>query len=182
MERITQISSMHRSEERRVGSDWSSDVCSSDLTKTRPHLPHIAAIHHHERWFVIRDLAHHGAYYADIVNALADLREDLAHRYTALALRDEFERRWESGAGPPLGLHVQGNGLAGVFCEHGLRVECIYLRRSAVHEKVNDPFRLGRKLRRMRRQGTAQRGFRGCRIPEQSAQGERTEPHAGLFQ
>ena len=79
--------------------------------------------------------------------------ENLAHRDAAFALLNELERRWKSGAGATLRLHVERDGLAGVFGEHRLRVERIYLRRAAIHEEVNHALCFGGKLGRMRQQG-----------------------------
>ena len=67
-----------------------------------------------------------------------------------------------------------------VFGEEGFGVEGIDLRRSAVHEEVNDPFGFGGKVGGFGGEGIeAGGGFCGDRFPEAEARDHLRERHRG---
>ena len=121
--------------------------------------------------------------HADVVDALAHMREDLADLDPALAVGLELEGRAERSACLPLGTQVaHRQGLAVVLRQLGLGVERVDLRRSAVHEQVDHPLGLGGELR----QREAPSGWRpsparaACRLlpRQQRPKRQRAETHA----
>ena len=75
--------------------------------------------------------------------------KELADLDAALAVLLELERRGKRRAGLPLGRQIRRRqSSAGVFCQSRLGIERIDVARSAVHEQVNDPLGLRRKMRR----------------------------------
>ena len=118
-----------------------------------PALHGIAAIHQHQGRLVIGQLGLHRADDRDVVDALADLRKQLADFDAALAVFLKLERRRKRRAGLSLGANIfDGQRFAGVFGQRGFGIERIDMRRPAVEEKVNHPFGFGRKLRRFGRE------------------------------
>ena len=154
----------------------------------RPRLAGVAAVHQHQRGFMVRHVGVHRPDHADVVDALGRLREQLADLDAALAVLLELERRGERRAGLPLGRQVRRQRLARLFGQRGLGVERVDMGRPAVHEQVDDPFGLRRELRRLRRQRVGpvadRRSARAAtgeqaRLRHQVAQGECSEPHPG---
>ena len=145
----------------------------------------VAAVHQHQGRLVIRHVGLHRSDDANVVDALADIGEDLADLDAALAVLLEFERRAEGRAGLALGPEILGRQfLARVRVEHRLGVEGVDLRRPTVHEQVDHPLRLrrqGGRLRRQRRAGSRRGGRSGERtgFGQQPAERHRAEAHAG---
>jgi hypothetical protein len=85
---------------------------------------------------------------ANVVNASAELRQQLAHGQAAFAARLESVRHRHQAAGLVLGakLHLR-RALAGVLVQGGLRIERVGLERPTVHEKLNDTLGPRRKMR-----------------------------------
>ena len=74
---------------------------------------------------MIRDIGVHRAYDAEIVNAAADLRKNLADLDSALAEFLKRKRRRKGGTGASFGLQSDGDGFAGEPGERRLWVESI---------------------------------------------------------
>jgi len=88
---------------------------------------------------VVRDVRVDRADEADVACALADMRKQFAHVHTALAVLFELERRAHRCTRLALGGHRSARqGLAMILVEHGLRIEAIHLRQSAVHVEEDD--------------------------------------------
>src|SRR5260370_3261846 len=81
----------------------------------------------------------HGADHGDIVDALAEVRKNLADLDAALSEFLELERRLQQVAGLTLGLEIgRGHGLAVVLGEHRLGVEGVHLAGASVEEPKDD--------------------------------------------
>ena len=107
-----------------------------------------SGVHHDERGLVVGDFGVDGADDADVVDALADVGEELADFDAALAVALELEGRLHEGAGLALVAEVAaGHGLAVVLGEHGLGVEAVDVRQAAVHEEEDDVLCLGLEVR-----------------------------------
>jgi hypothetical protein len=99
----------------------------------------VAGVHHQHRRLVIRDVGVDRSDEADVVGALADVREELADVHPDVPVFLERERRPHQRASLALG----GDGAARqrlpvVLVEHRLRIEAVHLREAAVHEQKND--------------------------------------------
>ncbi len=151
-------------------------------TKAGPDLTGIAAIQQQQRRLVIRHVGVHRADDADVVDALRGLRENLAHFDPALPVFFEVVRRLVSRAGFPLGLQMlQRDALPVHRRELRFRVKGVHVRRSAVHEQVDDALRFAGKMRRARRERIeARSGVRlhPERLAQDAAQRERAHAHA----
>ncbi len=154
-------------------------------TEAGADLPNVAAIHHHQRRLVIRDVGMHGADDAQIVDALSDIRKDFADFDTVLAVFLELKRRGERGSGAALGFQSDGNGLARELCERRLGIEGIDVGAAAVHEQVENSLRL-RRLRRSLGSHRICRSRRGrlqmAGLPQQRGQGDGAHAHAAALQ
>ena len=88
----------------------------------------MAGVHHQHRRLVIRDVGADGSDPADVVGALAHVREQLAHVHATAAVLLERERRTHQRAGLPLGRNRSaGERLAVILVEHRLRIEAVHL-------------------------------------------------------
>ena len=96
---------------------------------------------------MIGDVGIHRLQHAHVVDAPAQIREDLAHLRPALAVLLELEWRLHQIAGLAL---VIGDGarqrLAVVLLQHRLVIEGVHLRRAAVHEQENNVLGLGLEI------------------------------------
>jgi hypothetical protein len=145
-----------------------------------PRLDRVAAVHEHQRRFVVGHLGVHRADDGDVVDVGGGLREDLAHLDAAFTVFLELERRGKRGAGLALGAERFGQRLAGIFGQGRLGIERIDVRRAAVEEEVDDALGLAGK---MRQAGRERAGGFGCIgratfVAEQPSQAEGTEPQA----
>ena len=103
-----------------------------------PHLG-VSGVHHGHRRLVIRDVGVKRANHAHVVDALAEMREQLTDLDAALAVLFERERRLHERAGLALrGHRTAGERLPVVLREHGLGIERIDLREAAIHEEEDD--------------------------------------------
>lgn len=99
---------------------------------------------------MVWNIGMHGPYHADIVDLPGDFRENLAHFRARLPGLIEFESCGQAVAGFPFGGQMAcGHRFACMLRQHGLGVKCIDLRRTAVHEQVDDVFGFGREMRRL---------------------------------
>jgi hypothetical protein len=121
---------------------------------------------------VIGNVGVHRADDGDVVDMLRRVRKQLADLDAAFAILLELKRRGECRAGLPLGAEVLGRQvLAGVFVERDLAVERIDVARAAVHEQVDHPLGLRRKMR-----GARERvGFASAGRAARSARRRQTE-------
>ena len=88
-----------------------------------------------------------GAEDANIINAAGSQRKKFADGYTALSGGFEAEGGGEESGGFAFGAEVSfGRSLAGVFEECGFGVEEICLKRSAIHEQMDDTASAGWKV------------------------------------
>ena len=96
----------------------------------------------------------HATQHANVVDTFADIRENLADLDPRLPIFLELERRLHQVAGRPFGLDVGCRGLLTVILrQQRFRIEGIHLRRTTVHEEMNDALGFGLEVR----------GFRGQR-------------------
>ena len=86
--------------------------------------------------------------HAEVVNAAGDVWEKLGDLDAALAVRSC--REWRGHEHPAIGSLRAGRNcrrpLAGVFREHRLGVECVEVRRPAIHEQEDDSLRSSGKV------------------------------------
>ena len=126
----------------------------------------LARVHHQQRGFVVRQVGVHRPDDTQLVDLLRDVRKQLAHVDARFAVFLELE------GGPhqlPLGAahgvdQLLGGFLTGVFLERRLGVERVDLGRTAIHEEMDDPFRLRREVRGAggQRRGGGTGGGGGC--------------------
>ena len=108
----------------------------------------IAGVHHEQRRFVVRAVRVHGADDADIVDALAQIREDLADLDAALSEFFELEGRLEQVTRLALGFQIGcGHGLAVILGQHRLGVESVHLRGPAIEEQEDHSLGFGSEMR-----------------------------------
>ncbi len=92
----------------------------------------------------------HRAYDTDVVNTFGHLRKNLADWNSGFSRLLELERRFEKPSGTPLGLALGSRRtLTMVFFQIRLGIKGIYLRRPAIHEKMNDSLCFGFEMRRL---------------------------------
>src|SRR5688500_8199616 len=104
-------------------------------------------------------VAMHGTDDATLVADLGQFWEQLADVEAALTVAVEPERRAHQNSVRVRELQAVGNRLAGVFREHRLGIEGVYLRGTTVQIKVDDALGLCGKVRRLglERSGSAAR-------------------------
>ena len=114
-----------------------------------------AGLHQIDRRLMIEVLAVHGPDERHIVADRAQLRHQLRHLHAGLAVALELERRGHHHADLAgeldLAEDVAARRFPRVFLERGLGVEQIHLAGSAIHEQVDDRFRLRLEVRAFRR-------------------------------
>ncbi len=114
-------------------------------------LSSVAAVHEQKRKLVTGGIGVGGANNGDVVNALGNVREEVADLNPALAILAELERRRQSGAGFSFGGQIAaGKFFAGVLGEHRLGIEGIDVGWPTVEEDVNNMLGLGGKVGRLR--------------------------------
>src|SRR5215471_8066184 len=97
---------------------------------------------------MIRNIRVHRSHDAEIVDARADIGKNLADIDTALAELAECEWRGKCGTGTSLRLQRDWYRLAAEFGERRLWIEGIHVRRTAVHEQMQNTLGFGRQRRR----------------------------------
>src|SRR5438552_14637830 len=113
-------------------------------------------MHNEQRRLVLRMNRVHGANHGYVVDLLDEMRNQLGDPGTGLSVLLEFERAPHQAAGSLRRRYVVCDlfevWLAVMLVEHRLGVEEVHLARCAVHEELDDTFRLGREMRRARLQ------------------------------
>ena len=136
--------------------------------------------------------------HADVVNDLGQMRQQFRHLDAALAVLLEGERAWHERPRMTLphdDLALSAQRLPGIFVERGLGIERVHVRRTAVHEEMDDRFRfrlmmgplgfevvLRQRLRRFmlcRRCGSPAESARAARLPRTSSHRAGSKPSAG---
>ncbi len=114
----------------------------------------VAAVHQHERRLMVGHVGVHRADDAHVVDVpLGRAGEELADLDAALAVLLERERRAQGRAGLALGAEGRpGKRLAVVLRQQRLGIKGVDLRRSTVHEQVDDLLGSRGEMRRLRRQ------------------------------
>src|SRR5205814_8478826 len=96
---------------------------------------------------VVAAVGVHRSNAADVVHALADVREELGHLDARLAVLLERERRSHERTGLALGRdRAARQRLPVVLVEHRLRIEAVDLREAAVHEEEDHALRARRMI------------------------------------
>ncbi len=155
----------------------------------------VAAVHQHERWLVIGHVGIHRADDAQVVDMLSRRAgEEITHFDAALAILPEGEGRAQGCAGLALGAQVgRGKRLAVVLRQQWLGIECVDVRRTAVHEEVDNLLCLRGKVRRLRCHGAERSGWlhvRACAagstgqtvVGHHARQPDQPEPHAAALE
>ena len=137
---------------------FAAESVASPSAHARAALQSAAGVQEIIRVRVLGKLARHRAHDREVVHALRDVREELAHRRAALPVLLKFPRRAERRAVVVelRRLHFHPERLAVLGGQPRLRVEGIHLRRPAVHVEKNDALRLRRKMRRSRHERIVQ--------------------------
>ena len=139
----------------------------------RPDEPRVAAVHEHQRGFVVGHVGVHRSHDEQAVGMPGHRRKQLAHLQAALAVPRKPEGGRQGRARAPLRRQVCGNLPACIGGERGLRIERVDVARAAVGEDVDHRPRPRWKVGRPRREGQARpRGVR----PFGGEQARRTEP------
>ena len=126
---------------------------------------------------MVRHLRIHRAHHGDVVGELRGAGEDLADFEAALAVGLELEGRGKRRAGLAFGAEVfVGQLLTGVFCERGLGVERVHMRRPAVEEEVDDALGPPGEVRSLRRERAHR--LRRARRRQQAREAHRAHAHA----
>lgn len=140
---------------------------------------------------VVNLLGGHRTDNADVVSNGADVRKDFGDFLTGFP--ESFERELRRQAFQFLVLKLGdrlalgegfGHGLAREFREFGFVVEGFEVRRAARHAEINDPFRFGNDVRRIRNAGPLIGRYtvrKGLRIKQRS-QRKRADALGGLTQ
>ena len=122
---------------------------------------------------------------ADVIDAFADVRKELADFNAALAIFLELVRRLESRAGFAFGAQIfHGQKFARIFSQSRLGIERINVGRAAIGKNVNDPLGFAIKVGPLRHERGAGSniglGAGGARsqAPEKSGQSEGAHAHA----
>ncbi len=143
-------------------------------TDAGPDQPRVAAVHQQQRRFVVRHVGVHRADDGDVVDRFGDVAEQIS--LTSMPLSPYFWNLKGDGNAAPVGRSVcrlsTGSSLPGILRQRRLGIERVDVRRSAVHEQMNDVLGLGRKMRRFRQQRipAANRGI--GRVVQQLPQGQ----------
>jgi hypothetical protein len=145
----------------------------------RPCEPAIAAIHEHQRGFVVRHVGVHRADDAEVVGVFGGMAEKFADFEAGLAVAVKGEGRSQSGAGGAFGFEsFEWDRFAVLQLEGWFGVEGVHLGWATVHEEVNDPFGPGSEMGTREGGGIRGGGSGASRIAEKSAEGEAAEAHA----
>ena len=121
---------------------------------------------------MVADVRMHGADDAEVVDGIANSREDLRDRDSALAATPKFEGRPHQGARSPVGPDLgAGKRLAVVAFQRRFRVEGIDLGKTAVQEEKDDVPDPGREMRIPKGPGLVDGCFR-----QEAGHSHRTEP------
>ena len=113
-----------------------------------PDLRLVAAVHQHQRRFMVGHIRVHRADHAQLIRRFRHVRKQLADLDPRLPMLLKAKRRGKRRTGLPLGPQVfRREVLPGVLLERGLGVERIHVRRPAVEKDVNHMLRPGGKLR-----------------------------------
>ncbi len=124
--------------------------------------PRFAAVHQHQRRFVVRHVGMHRTDHGNVVDVPGCLGKQFADLDAAGTVLLELERRRERRARLALGAQIAaGQFLAGVFLQRRLGIERIDVAWTAVHEQMNDVLGLARKLRGARSHRVLIGGARG---------------------
>ena len=132
---------------------------------------------------MIWDIGVHRTNDADVIDALTDVRKQIADFDSGFAVLLEFERGHQQAAGLSFRFQIRCRGtLPVILGKRRLRVERIDLRWSAVHEEVNDVLRSGREVSRLWSQRARRICIRGARqrsvLSQNSGQAEHAQPGA----
>ena len=122
----------------------------------------------------------HGVNDAHVIDAAANVRENLADMRAAFAVLLKLKRRFEQVAGRRRNDAGQSKRqrLTMIAFEQRFVIERIDLRRTAVHEQENDLFRPRRVMRRSGGEAIGGRTF----VTQQRCQRQATEPRTGCAQ
>ncbi len=141
--------------------------------------PRLAAVHQQQRGFVVGHVGMHRADDADVVDVFGRASKQFAHLDAALPMLLKLVGRGERGARLSLGGQIEGQLLSVPLGQFWLGVERVDVRRPSVHEQVDDAFRLGGIVGRLRRQRIERRGvglrFEQTVAAEQLHQAQRAE-------
>src|SRR4051794_18484305 len=103
---------------------------------------------------MVEMLAVHGSNQTDIVRDTTQTWEQFGEFHPALAVSDKPEGRRQHGADLvgefDLVYDVATRRRACELLQHRLRIEQVHLTRAAILEQLNDGFRFGREMRRLR--------------------------------
>jgi hypothetical protein len=127
----------------------------------------------------------HRTDHANVVDGLGGFGKNLADLDAALPVFFEGKRRPEGRAGFAFGIEMNGDFLAVILREFGLRIEGVHVRGAAIHEKVNDALGLGGQRRVLRSQRMEVGGFGGAQaegIAEEAPEGQTAHAHAATVQ
>ncbi len=149
-----------------------------------PHQSAVATVHEEERGLVIRHVGVHGTDHAEIVRHGPDVRKQFGDLQAALAIVPELEWRLPGGPGGTLGPEHLGQFLAVQPGEFRFGIEGVEVRRSAIHEEVNDVPGLAGELGRSRSERVEPevRIPGSCHQPGDSVQGHRSHSHSAARQ
>ncbi len=180
---LDRVAARAEHDERRQVLIFSPQPVGEPRADARPRQRGVAAVHQHQRRFVIGNVGVHRADHAQLVGVLPQVREQLADLDAALTILLELERGSEGGSRLPLGPQVfVGQLLAVVAGQNRLGVERVDVRRTAVQEDVNDVLGTGRELWRFGSQRILELHRAGRRRPHQRRQAEDSHSQARLHE